>query len=167
VKDPDYCNKLVKLIFTERVLNNSEHSFKELTIEYLMMVLINKLKESVESTHTSQHYRKLLQLRNMISNNATENWTVEKMSNFLHISPGYLQSLYKSYFGISCMDDVIRSRIRKAKEYLMLGQYSVSDVAHLCGYNGVEHFCRQFKKITGCTPSDYRLNAVKPEKQKR
>lgn len=165
VKDPDYLNKLVKLIFTEKVLNNSVHSYKELTIEYLMMVLMNKLKESCESAFTSPHYRKLLYLRKMISNNSTENWTVEKMSAYLHISPGYLQSLYKSFFGISCMDDVIRSRIRKAKEYLMLGQYSVSQVAYLCGYNSVEHFCRQFKKITGSTPSDYRSNVVKPAKQ--
>lgn len=160
LKDPDYCNKLVKLIFTESVLNDGGNSYKDLTIEYLMMVLINKLIESSQSTNTSPQYRKLLQLRNLINSNPSENWTVEKMSLYLHISPGYLQSLYKSFFGISCMDDVISSRIRMAKEYLVQRNYSVSQVANLCGYNNIEHFCRQFKKVSGCTPSEYRSNAV-------
>lgn len=160
LKDPDYCSNLVKLIFAESILNNNENSYKELTVEYLMRVLINKLKESIQSTYTSPQYRKLLQLRMLINSNASENWTVEKMSDFLHISPGYLQSLYKSFFGISCMDDVICSRIRMAKEYLVQRNYSVSQVANICGYNNIEHFCRQFKKISGCTPSEYRRSAI-------
>ena len=58
------------------------------------------------------------------------------------------------------MDDVINSRIRMAKEYLVHGSHSVNEVAALCGYNKSEHFCRQFKQITGYTPSAFRIKNV-------
>lgn len=155
IKDPDYCNKLVKLIFAETILSHEKNSLKELTIDHLMKILLNKLMESYQSSNISSQYRKLLQLRMLINNNASNDWTVARMADSLHISPGYLQSLYKSSFGISCMDDVISSRIRLAKEYLLQRNYSVTQVANLCGYNNVEHFCRQFKKDCGCTPGEY------------
>ena len=119
-----------------------------------MRVLINKLKESIQSTYTSPQYRKLLQLRMLINSNASENWTVEKMSDFLHISPGYLQSLYKSFFGISCMDDVICSRIRMAKEYLVQRNYSVSQVANYAGITILSPFAGNLKRSPDAHPAN-------------
>lgn len=58
------------------------------------------------------------------------------------------------------MDDVINSRIRLAKEYLMHCTHTVTEIATLCGYNNVEHFCRQFKQVTGYTPSKFRNHAA-------
>ena len=33
---------------------------------------------------------------------------------------------------------------------------SVAHIAESCGYENVEHFNRQFKKITGFSPNQYR-----------
>ena len=64
------------------------------------------------------------------------------------------------------MDDVIISRIRLAKEYLMHGSYTVAEVAFRCGYNNVEHFCRQFKQKTGLTPGRFRNHVTSPNSEK-
>ena len=32
---------------------------------------------------------------------------------------------------------------------------------HYCGYNNVEHFCRQFRQYNGCTPGQFRKDASK------
>ncbi|WP_414813234.1 helix-turn-helix domain-containing protein [Paenibacillus sp. Soil766] len=50
---------------------------------------------------------------------------------------------------------MITSHIRQAKEYLLHGSLSIAEVAYRCGYNNVEHFCRQFKRITGFTPRKF------------
>ena len=104
---------------------------------------------------TPQHYN-LLKLRAAIQNNPADNWTISRMAEFLKISPGYLQTIYKKAFGISCMEDVIQNRIRLAKEYLYSGSLSITEVAYRCGYRHVEHFSRQFKRLTGLTPREYR-----------
>lgn len=150
--DPEYCHKLFQLLFTENFFNKN---YKESSIDYLLRILFNKLLESYYHENISPQYYNLLNLRKEIHNNPAKPWTVADMANCLHLSPGYLQTIYKNTFGISCMNDVISSRIRLAKEYLLHGPHTIAQVAFLCGYNNVEHFCRQFKKVTGHSPSNF------------
>lgn len=155
--DPEYCHKLFQLLVAENSFNKD---YKESSIDYLLRTLINKLLESCSHTGITPQYYNLLNLRKAIHNNPGNNWTVSTMADFIHISQGYLQTIYKSTFGISCMDDVIDSKIRLAKEYLLHYNHTIAEVAILCGYNNVEHFCRQFKQITGYTPGKFRNHAA-------
>jgi AraC-like DNA-binding protein len=156
VKDFDYCSKLIELLFNEMYLNSDDNSYRELSIEYLLMILLNKLMESYCYSNPSPRQNELFELRKMINSNPNNNWTVKKKADQLYISPGYLQTIYKKTFGISCMDDVINARIRMAKEFLLQANYTLTEIAELCGYSNVEHFCRQFKEKTGCTPGEFR-----------
>ncbi len=153
LKHLDYCSKLIQLIFTENCMDGG--SYKDLSITNLIATLVNKFLESVNGGVKSIHYLKLMELRKEIINNAKEDWTVKRMADTLHISPGYLQALYKSAFGVSCMEDVINSRVKLAEGYLAGKGYLISEIAAKCGYKSTEHFYRQFKKVTGCTPNDY------------
>jgi len=155
LRETDYCSKLVQLIFYENCLSGGGNSYKDLSINNLMMTLLNKFMESFISRPVSVHYQKLIELRARIIGNANEDWSVNKMADLLNISPGYLQTLYKNTFGVSCMDDVINNRIRMAKEYLLSKAGSASEAAFFCGYRSAEHFYRQFKSITGYTPKEF------------
>src|SRR5699024_2047755 len=123
--------------------------------DLLLKTLINKLLESYFHGDISPQYYNLLKIRTAIQNNPGEYWTVSKMAEYLRISPGYLQTIYKKTFGVSCMDDVITNRIQLAKEYLVHSNQSIAEIASHCGYQNVEHFCRQFKYITGNTPRNF------------
>ena len=68
--------------------------------------------------------------------------------------PSYLQTIYKKTS--ESLYDVINARIRMAKEFLLQANYTLTEIAELCGYSNVEHFCRQFKEKTGCTPGEFR-----------
>jgi AraC-like DNA-binding protein len=155
--DPEYCHKLFQLLSTENFFSKD---YKESSIDCLLRTLFNKLLESYRSNCISPQYYKLLDLRVKIHNNPGKHWNVPEMADYVHISAGYLQTIYKNIFGISCMDDVINSRIRMAKEYLIHGTHSITEIAALCGYNNAEHFCRQFKQMTGYTPGTFRMKAV-------
>ncbi|REJ12223.1 MAG: AraC family transcriptional regulator [Paenibacillaceae bacterium] len=155
VKDPEYCHQLFQLLVCEHSFTNT---FKQSSVNYLLRILFNKLLESYESHFSEEvtpQYYNLLKLRTAIYSNPGRNWTVPKMAEMVHISPGYLQVVYKKTFGVSPMSDVINSRIRSAKEYLMHSSYSVAEIADRCGYLHVEHFCRQFKQVTGFSPREY------------
>lgn len=153
ILDPSYCHKLYQLLVIENILNNN---YKEISTDNLLRVLFNKLLESYNYRRESPLYRNLNELKTEIYRNPRKNWTLLQMADKLNISVGYLEEIYKNTFGVTCMDDVINSRINLAKKYLLYDNYSITEIVSLCGYRNIEHFFRQFKKITGVTPKCFR-----------
>lgn len=152
-----YLSDLIQKLAGEFYSNNP---YKEQTIECLMQILFIKTKEQTrKKTFPPWHSRfheELIKLRSEIYSNPQNNWSIQGMANKLHISCGYLQTIYKETFFISCMADVIESRITYAKELLVESEQSVGEISYLCGYHNEVHFMRQFKKFTTLTPSSYR-----------
>lgn len=50
----------------------------------------------------------------------------------------------------------IAQKIERVKELLGYNDLPLSEIAYLTGYSSVAHLSRQFKDITGITPSQYR-----------
>ncbi len=150
VSDPEYCRRLFQLLTWES---------SPLIISQLLRVLFAKLHDDLSNTSIACHDHELLSLRRKIATNPELPWNTTEMANELHISTGYLQFLYKQKFDISCMDDVIHFRLLKARDYLTYTTQSIAQIAEQCGYNNTEHFCRQFRKITGLSPGQYRKNS--------
>lgn len=157
IQDPSYCRKLYQLLVTEHILNNN---YKDITIDNLLRVLFNKLLESYNYKNISPLYRNLNLLKMEIYRSPEMMWTVAKMAERLNISSGHLEEIYKNTFGVTCMEDVINSRINLAKKYLLYDHYTIAEIVTLCGYRNMEHFFRQFKKITGLTPNRFRNRIV-------
>lgn len=153
VGDAEYCHTLIKLMTWESTVTTSESG--EILLG-LLRTLFLKLGESCTRPAGNPHAREMLALRKRIYNNPELPWSVDAMAGSLHLSSGYFQSLYKTMFGSSCMEDVISQRLRHAQDQLLATTKSVREIAEDCGYNNVEHFCRQFRKFTGISPSRYR-----------
>ena len=158
VMDPDYCHSLFQLLTWEHQQEGYE------TVEsQLMSVLFHKLRGDIVRPDDADYGRELLALRRQIVNQPWQAWNVPGMAERLHISAGYLQLLYKRQFGVSCMDDVIASRIRLAKDYLTHTNLRVLEIANICGYNNAEHFSRQFRRVCGMAPGRFRREAAEKD----
>lgn len=153
VSDAEYCHDLFKLMTWESTMGSS--GGKEV-ISHLLNALLLKLAESCIQPAGNPHTQEMLDLRKRIYNNPELPWSVDSMAKELHLSCGYLQALYKTMFGSSCMEDVILQRLKRAQDQLISTSKSVREIAEDCGYNNVEHFCRQFRKFQGESPSRYR-----------
>lgn len=159
VSDAAYCHNLIKLLTWEASLSSSE---SDMIISNLLQTLFLRLRQDTARRETSVHASRLLQLHKKIYNSPQLPWNIRSMADELHLSAGYLQILYKKMFGISCMDDVIASRIRMAREQLTYTEKPVAEIADSCGYHNVEHFCRQFRQQTGLTPGAFRRSTLGP-----
>jgi AraC-like DNA-binding protein len=153
IHDPSYCHKIYQLLVTEHIMNNT---YKDISIDHLLRILFMKLLEAYNYKHTTPLSKNLNELKMKIYRNPNNDWSVSKMAQSLNISPGYLEEIYKNTFGVTCMEDVINSRINLAKKYLLYDHYTIAEIVTLCGYHNMEHFYRQFKKNTGITPSRFR-----------
>ena len=45
--------------------------------------------------------------------------------------------------------------IERVKELLQHDEYTLSEIAYMMDYSSVAHLSRQFKSVTGLTPSEY------------
>ena len=84
-----------------------------------------------------------------------EHFSVDQLAATLCMSRMHLYRKLKALSGQS-PNKVIRSiRLKKAAQLLLSGQYNVSEVTYMVGYNDLKSFREQFKKEFGVSPSDY------------
>lgn len=150
-------NKILKLLNIEYYSADND---KEKSIDLLLKLLFVKLSSSenmsTSVTHGINYYDKLNEIRSEIYQNPKKNYTVDELSKKANLSPSYFQHIYKDAFKISCINDVINSKIEYSKSLLVSSDYLVKEISFLCGYENDVHFMRQFKRVAGISPSEYR-----------
>ena len=139
--------------------NYSSNLYKTDSVELYMKLFFLKLSEKIHSVgkeKSDSYYDKLSILRSKIYNEPYHDWNVEGLAHQLTMSKSYFQHLYKDVFGISVMNDVIRSRIEHSKYLLSTTDMPISQISEMCGYKCELHFMRQFKTRMNMTPTEYR-----------
>lgn len=82
--------------------------------------------------------------------------TLDKLAKLCIMSKTHFRRVFSAVCGASPIQYLIAVRIRRAEELLQLSNYTVSEIAQICGFKDVEHFCRTFKKRTGITAGQAR-----------
>lgn len=72
------------------------------------------------------------------------------------VSENYLSQIFRQETSISPLDYLNRVRIARAKEYLLKNDESITQIAVCVGYNDPAYFSRVFRKLTGCSPQEFR-----------
>ena len=98
-----------------------------------------------------------------IEAHSAEKFSLEKMAKALFVNGSYLTRAFKSHTGMTPLTCHHRIRCAKAKELLELSNLTVSQVGEAVGYVSSSHFTHIFRKLEGCTPSDYQ-KSHKPER---
>lgn len=151
-------NLLVQELMWES--NYTSNEVRDENLSLLIQVLLNNLVVSEKNSTKDQKYtpynKKIKELRIKIQSYPGSDYQASEMAQYLGISVSYFQHLYKDLFGISFQKDVIRIRIDYAKQLISITNLPITEISKLCGYTSEVHFYRQFKKVTGITPSHYR-----------
>ncbi len=74
----------------------------------------------------------------------------------IHMNPDYLSYLFHKKTGQSLVSFINDERIFAAKTLLLVTDETMPAIAEAVGYFDSSYFFRQFKKITGMTPRQYR-----------
>ena len=84
-----------------------------------------------------------------------ENLNISELSKLCGITPEYFRSIFVKIYGVPPSKYIANLRISRAKKLLSSGMYSVSETAHMCGFEDAGYFSRCFSRITGVAPSKY------------
>lgn len=112
-------------------------------------------EEKSDRSRSAMH-ETLVQLREKMRAAPGEPWTVEQLCAESGLPKSTLQKHYKQQFGKSLFEDLILFRVDAAKRMLTETQLSLGEIAAACGYSTESYFMKQFKRITGQTPTEYR-----------
>ena len=74
------------------------------------------------------------------------------------LSPGYFSDLIKKETGMSPKDLITLQLIAEAKKRLAETDDDISQIAYSLGFEYPAHFTRAFKRVTGVTPTEFRVN---------
>lgn len=83
--------------------------------------------------------------------------SVQYFADQLHLSANYFGDLIKKETGKSAQEYVQLKIIDKAKDMLHNPDFSISEIAYELGFKYPNHFSRMFKKLEGCSPTDFRI----------
>ena len=148
-----YTNKLArkkpKKIGSEQLI---ELYICELLLSFVRNDPATKQKSTVHARHEDilldnvlaymdEHISERLNVNQIGSHVGKNNTTVEK--------------IFSEHFGCGIIDYFIRMKIDLAKRYLRDENYTVTQIADMLGYSGVHYFSRQFKVVSGMTPTAY------------
>lgn len=89
-----------------------------------------------------------------------EDISLQDVAGVLHYSEAYFCKLFRQCFGKNFTTYMAEYRIEKAKELLSNPVINVKEAGEEAGYRDANYFTKVFKRITGVTPSEYRMKAL-------
>ena len=157
---------------------NLKHAFSQAKFYYLSDInkrelVLSALGELIVSYLIVYHNRNefsapVERIRTLILRNFTHpDFALDDAVREMPFHYDYLRKLFKKEMGITPLEYMTRLRMRKAEKLLSAmrnREYSMAEVAQMCGYEDALYFSRVFKKTYGCAPSNFNQKTEKDPK---
>ncbi len=132
------------------------------------IVLLSRLLELI--VFLSRHYaeiessegRALLAVAGVtgeLEKHSSRPWRLAELAAHARMSESNLSRVFREAAGQSPIEYLIHLRLQKAMSLLRYRDWSITEIAYHVGFNDSNYFSRQFKQVTGMTPSAYRKGA--------
>jgi AraC-like DNA-binding protein len=138
-------------------------SFDRMLHFFLLMDIIGKsetnkplaTKEYLAKRFTTGNKR-IATIHEYLMNNYREDIDLSKLATLVSMAEGSLCRFFKMNMGITLFEYLNQIKTEFACKLLMNKDLSILEICLDSGFNNISHFNKQFKKITGVPPSEYR-----------
>src|SRR6185437_532437 len=131
----------------------------------LKKVTLKKIESSLMLEQYPKIYlcKRIVQAKLFIDNNYSQKINLNNISDEACFSKFHFLRLFKSVYGKTPHQYLIKTRIENAK-YFLRGGYGISDTCFQVGFDSITSFTGLFKKCEGKTPSEYlKQNKIREE----
>ncbi|AWI08707.1 PocR ligand-binding domain-containing protein [Ereboglobus luteus] len=94
--------------------------------------------------------------RNFIHEHQDDDLTLAQVAHSVNTSAFYFCKMFKKSTGMTFTDYLARVRVEKVKNLLLNPHKRVSEAAFEAGFQSLSQFNRVFRKLEGCSPTNYR-----------
>ena len=113
----------------------------------------------MQNSQTTAGKRLALQAACYIRDHSEQKFSLSEIANALFVNGNYLARVFKHETGHTLLWYHNAIRCENAKKMLKETELSVADIGSAVGYISPAHFSHQFKKMTGVSPSDWRIKS--------
>jgi len=117
-------------------------------------------KPNVSIHSTGLPERKLAYVLEYMHHHLEEDVKLSDLAALLGISQFHFCRLFKQSLGVSPYQYLLQQRVERAKQLLKQTDQSIMEIAFLCGFNSHSHLTKQFRQLTGMTPTVYRSQSL-------
>ena len=90
-----------------------------------------------------------------MEDNLAARLTIEVICRDNMIGRTQLQNVFQKEVGMGVIEYFSKMKIESAKHMIRIGSLNFTQISEQLGYASIHYFSRQFKKMTGMTPSEY------------
>ena len=112
---------------------------------------------------TDKNDQKVLKLKKtlaFIRENFDKEISLDEIASPSGFSTKYFCSFFKEMTGKSAIEYLNSYRVERACRKLLGSDQTITQIAYGSGFNDLSYFIKTFKRIKGCSPSDYRKTSV-------
>ncbi len=80
----------------------------------------------------------------------------EYISEKLGLDYTHISKIFSEVKGITIEQFIIAHKIERVKELLLYDELNLTQISYIMNYSSVSHLSKQFKKVTGLTPSFFK-----------
>lgn len=165
-----FCSSLLMTLISEgifigRDLNDNDPvldlermSEKNQMLDYLWKMIQSESADASLRAYSTQSKLIVTCLQVIDREYCNANFNLTVLAAELNVTPNYLSVRFKEELGIGFMKYLLEKQMEKAKLLLGDPSYKVYQISDMVGFQDEKYFSRQFKKIEGVTPKDYRNN---------
>ncbi|MBO5198622.1 MAG: helix-turn-helix domain-containing protein [Lachnospiraceae bacterium] len=128
-----------------------------LTFSNIITILIDNLDRTPRNTGKKELISEIVEYMN---SNFREISSLQQIAEHFYITKEHLCRLFKHTLGTSVITYLNTIKIKHACGLLSSTNRNTLEIALESGFNSSGYFDKTFKKITGCTPREYKKEAV-------
>lgn len=150
----------IQEIYTEYMEKRTGYEWK-VKSDFFMIIylLVTKYRQQEVSTELLRHHKKLDQL-SMITSYIREHYdkelSLEKVAQVFGYSPSYLSRMFQKYAKTNYKTYLQSVRVQYAFQEFVNTNHTVSEIAMNHGFPNSKAFSKEFKRMYGLLPSEYR-----------
>ena len=100
--------------------------------------------------------KRIAAIHEYLMNNYREEVDLKRLAELVNMAEGSLCRFFKMNMGMTVFEYLNQLKVELACKLLMDNDLSILEVCLDSGYNNLSHFNKQFRKINGIPPSEYR-----------
>ena len=141
---------------------------RDLALKIARNLLVPRLRSGGQSQYStdlaaqSDPASRLARVCETIRREPEADWSIEGLCARFHMSPRTLSRLTRTELDLSPAQLVERLRLDLARSLLVETDRSVTDIADLCGFGGLQRLDRAFVRQLGVSPRDFRARVRTP-----
>ena len=117
--------------------------------------------EPGEDSKSSSNQKALMKVNTVlkyIREHYSEEITVAEAADLINVNASYFCRLFKKATGKTFIEYINYTRVMQAKQKLLDGNATITDVMYETGFSSYSYFNRTFKQYSGYSPTEYKTN---------